>query len=56
MSELRKLLRLAKSAYAITIPTKYREHLGLKFGDYIEIELLNSETITVKKHQAKNNQ
>ena len=52
MPELRKLLRLSKSGFAMTIPTKYKEALGLKEGDYLIISLWNKTTLKVKRHKA----
>lgn len=52
MPEIRKLLRLAPNAYAVTIPAKYRKTLGLKFGDYVSIGLQNSKTIGIQRHKA----
>jgi len=51
MAEIRKLLRLSKSAFAVTLPKKYRERLGLKFKDYVEVSLFDSKTIAVRRHQ-----
>ena len=51
MAEIRKLLRLAKSAYAVSIPSKYRKHLKLGFGNYVSIHLLNSKTLAIRKHE-----
>lgn len=50
MIEIRKLLKLAKNAYAVTLPRKYREALKLGFQDYVEISLLDDKTIAVRKH------
>ena len=50
MTELRKVLRLTKHAYAMTIPTKYREALKLGPGNYLEISLVENGTLIVKKH------
>jgi len=50
MYQLRKLLRLSKSGFAITIPRKYLQALELKFGDYVEIKLWKKGVLTVKKH------
>lgn len=52
MPELRKLLRLSKSGYAITIPTKYREAMGLREGDYVVISLWNKSTLKVRRQKA----
>lgn len=52
MPELRKLLRLSKSGYAITIPAKYREALGLKEGDYVVISLWDKNTLRVRRQKA----
>lgn len=51
MSELRKLLRLTKNAYAVTIPAKYREALRLGPGNYLEVSLFDKETLLVRKHK-----
>ena len=50
MAELRKLLRLSKNAYAITIPAKYRRTLKLGFKDIVEVSLRDSKTLVVRKH------
>ncbi len=55
MPELRKLLRLSKSAYAMTIPTKYRNALGLKEGDYLIVSLWDKTTLKIKRHKAPKN-
>lgn len=52
MPELRKLLKLSKSGFAMTIPTKYKESLGLKDGDYLVISLWDKNTLRVKRHKA----
>lgn len=52
MPEIRKLLRLAPNAYAVTIPSKYRKTLGLVFGDYVLFSLQNSKTISIQRHKA----
>ena len=52
MPEIRKLLRLTKNAYAVTIPAIYRKTLKLGFGNYVAIWLLDSKTILVRKHDA----
>jgi AbrB family looped-hinge helix DNA binding protein len=51
MTELRKVLRLTKNAYAVTIPAKYREVLQLGPGNYLEISLVENQTLIVKKHK-----
>ncbi len=51
MPELRKLLRLSKSGFAMTIPTKYRKALGLKEGDYLTISLWDKNAIKVRRHK-----
>lgn len=51
MPEIRKLLRLAKNAYAVTIPAKYRKTIGLQFGDYVSIHLQNSKTLGIQRHK-----
>ena len=50
MPEIRKLLRLTKNAYAVTIPAKYRKTLKFGFGDYVSIHLLDRETLAIKRH------
>ncbi len=52
MPEIRKLLRLAKNAYAVTIPAKYRKTLKFGFGDYVSIHLLDQKTLAIRKHEA----
>ena len=52
MPELRKLLRLAKNAYAVSIPAKYRKSLGFGFGDYVSIHLLDKKTLGIRKEKA----
>jgi AbrB family looped-hinge helix DNA binding protein len=51
MTELRKVLRLTKNAYAVTIPSKYRDVLKLGPGNYLEISLVENETLIIKKHK-----
>ena len=51
MPEIRKLLRLSKSAFAVTLPAKYRRSLDLGFGNYVVISQLDEKTIAVRKHQ-----
>ena len=50
MAELRKLIRLAENAYAITIPRKFREYLKIGFGDYLEIAIWDKTSLILKKH------
>jgi len=52
MTELRKLLRLSKSGYAMTIPTKYKKAMGLKEGDYLAVSLWDKKTLKVRRHKA----
>ena len=49
MSELRKLLKLTNSTYAVTLPNKYLEVLELKTGDFVDVSLFNKKTIAVRK-------
>lgn len=49
MPEIRKLLRLAPNAFAVTIPAKYRKALGLGYGNYVAIYLLSDKTIGIQK-------
>jgi antitoxin component of MazEF toxin-antitoxin module len=51
MTEIRKVLRLTKHAYAFTIPAKYNAILKLGSGNYVEISLVENETLIVKKHK-----
>ena len=55
MVEIRKLLKLAKFAYAVVLPRKYREALKLGFQDYVEVSLHDARTIAIRKHQITNN-
>ncbi len=50
MAQLRKLLKLSKSSFALTIPVIYRKALDLRFGDYVEVALQDEKTITIRKH------
>ena len=50
MPELRKLIHLTKTAAAVTLPRKYLEALDVKFDSYLEVSLLDQETIAVRKH------
>ena len=50
MPEIRKLLRLAPNAYAVTIPAKYRKTLNLGYGDYVDIHLMTKDFLVVRKH------
>ena len=52
MAEIRKLLRLAKNAYAVTIPAQYRKHLKFGPGNYVSIWLLDTKTLAIRKHEA----
>lgn len=52
MPELRKLLRLTKSAFAVTLPVRYRKRLRLKDGDYVEVSLHTKDTIAIRRHKA----
>jgi bifunctional DNA-binding transcriptional regulator/antitoxin component of YhaV-PrlF toxin-antitoxin module len=49
MTELRKLIRLTESAYAVTIPKKYREALKVGQGNYLEISMYDRETLMLRK-------
>lgn len=51
MTELRKVLRLTKHSYAFTIPAKYNAALKLGSGNYVEISLVENDTLIVKKHK-----
>lgn len=51
MPEIRKLLRLAPNAFAVTIPAKYRKALKLGFGDYVSVHLLNLTTLAIRKQE-----
>lgn len=55
MAEIRKLIRLSKSAFAITLPAKYRETLKLGFRDYVEVSLHDEKTIAIRKHHMTKN-
>ena len=50
MPELRKFIRLTQNTYAVTIPSKYWRELKLTFGDYVEVSLIDTETIGIRKH------
>ena len=50
MTELRKLIRLAESAYAVTIPKKYLEALKLGKGNYLEISMYDKNTLLLRKN------
>lgn len=50
MPELRKLLHLTPKAAAVTLPHKYLKELGIKFDDYLEVSLLDLNTIAVRRH------
>lgn len=50
MPELRKFIRLTENTYAVTIPSKYWRELELSFGDYVEVSLIDTETVGIRKH------
>ena len=48
--QLRKVLWLNGSR-AITLPVAYLRQLNAQPGDYIEIDLLDDKTLTIRRHQ-----
>ena len=50
MPELRKLLHLTPNSAAVTLPIKYLKELNIKFDDYLEVSLLDTKTIGVRRH------
>jgi len=50
MPELRKLLHLTPNSAAVTLPIKYLKELDVKFDDYLEVSLLDTKTIGVRRH------
>ena len=50
MPEIRKLLRLTPSVFAVSIPARYKKTLNLLPGDYVEISLFDSRTLAVRRH------
>ena len=49
--ELRKLLRLTKDTFAITLPPKYRKALELGPGDYVSLSLLDLKTLVIRRQE-----
>jgi len=49
MSEIRKLIRLTKSSYCVSIPRAYRESLELNSNDYVTVALYDPKTIMIRK-------
>jgi len=52
MTEIRKLIRLTKNAYAVTIPAKYRKGWDWNLLAYVEISLEENGSLTIKPHRA----
>ena len=49
MSEVRKLIQLSPSTFAISLPKRYAEHLKAKKGDYLEVSLWDEGTLAISK-------
>ena len=49
MIEVRKLLQLSKSTFAVSLPNKDAKHLKAVKGDLIEVVLWDNETILIRK-------
>ena len=49
MTEIRKLLRLNPKTFAVTIPKQYAAALSLSINDYVEVLLIDPETIGIRK-------
>jgi len=52
MPELRKLLHLTPQSAAVTLPIKYLRALGIKFDDYLEVSLMDKDTVGIRRHKA----
>lgn len=53
MTEIRKLLRLTKTTFAVSLPDKYRKTLKLGTGNYVQISLYDDKTILIRKEGTK---
>ena len=52
MIEIRKVIG-NKGWHMVNIPPKYIKALGLNFGDYVELYLVDKLTMIIKKHNTK---
>ena len=49
MAVIRKLLRLNPKTFAVTLPKQYTSALSLSINDYVEVLLIDPETIGIRK-------
>ncbi len=52
MIEIRKIVG-NKGYYLINVPRKYLDAMGLDFGCYVELYLVDRLTMVIKKHNVK---
>jgi len=50
--ELRRLQKFA-SVLGVTLPKKYTRELEMHWKDYVEVEMLDNDTLTIRKHKIK---
>jgi hypothetical protein len=48
--EIRKTLKFTRTL-GITLPKRYSDALGLRWRDYVEISLLDKDTIAIRRHE-----
>jgi len=49
MSEIRKLLQLSTSTFAVSLPKKDASFLKVNKGDLIEVKIWDDETLLIRK-------
>jgi antitoxin component of MazEF toxin-antitoxin module len=52
MIEIRKIIG-NKGCHMVNIPLKYLKAMGLNFGDYVELYLVDKLSMVIKKHNVK---
>ena len=52
MIQIRKVIG-NKGWHMVNIPPKYIKALGLNFGDYVELYLVDKLTMVIKKHNTR---
>ena len=55
MSEIRKLLQLSTSTFAVSLPKKDAKHLNVNKGDLIEVIIWDKESIMIRKLKYQKN-
>ena len=52
MIEIRKIIG-NKGYHLVNIPPKYLKAMGMDYGDYVEVYMVDKLTMVIRNHQAK---